>query len=534
LLAKEPAGLVLITRFSNEPDESHGAFVGDGSALTWVRGVPVVPALYARLEDLAPAGVETWDDLARVEGARLVWDTDLFNPGTSGNLVAHIPGANPDQAIILGAHIDSPNGPGAMDDGSGSAILLEVARVLDEAGVQPPADLYLAWFGSEELGLYGASHFVATHQELLDRTLAMLQIDCLSRPLDGVEAELKLVTWPYGRLGDPSMPWPEHLAVEAARRDVEAIAEAAYFVYSDNSTFGGFDVPHADLIYEPLVLPSQSVHYAGHLHDPYDTVELAAEVSDVLEEMARLSLAAALQPPGEIDGLRGTPQPRHRAVFVASHTEVPHMSPVSFTELGMALAAAGYDVDLVPYGQAVTAADLEGADLVVALPVIDYAPDNGAYDEAWTATEVDALEAYVAGGGLLLLTNSARRLKYGTTGLEANEDWAEANALAGRFGLAYDQGSLPEAEAAVEDTHPLLEGLYSLEMGPGNGLPLSLPDGALVLARAGGNAVLALLDYGGAGGQVLVLADVAMLTAGWSEPHNLPFWQNLARYAAER
>jgi hypothetical protein len=544
LLRKGPSGVVLITSFSNEPNQSHGAFVGDGSALTWVQDAPAVPALYARLEDLAPAGVEDWDDLAKIEAARLVWDADLFNPGTSGNLVAHIPGAEPGQAIILGAHIDSPNAPGAMDDGSGSAILLEVARVLDEAGVQPPADLYLAWFGSEELGLYGASHFVATHQELLDRTLAMLQIDCLTRPLDGIQAELKLVTWPYGRLGDPSMPWPEYLAGEAGRRDIEAVTEAAYYVYSDNSTFGGFDVPHADLIYEPLVDANQSVHYAGHLHDPYDTAELAREVGDVLEQMARISLAAALQTPGEIDALRGTPRPQRRAVFVASHTQVPHMSPVTHTELGMALAMAGYDVDLVPYGQAVTAADLQGADLVVALPVIDYALDEGALNEgglgegtdaeAWTAAEVDALEAYAAEGGLLLLTNSAHRLKYGNTGLDANEDWAEANALAERFGLAYGGDALAGDEARVEGTHPLLEGLYTLEMGTDNGLPLSLPDGALVLARVDSDAALALLDYGQAGGQVLALADLGMLTSGWTDPHNLPFWQNLARYAAER
>ena len=126
--------------------------------------------------------------------------------------------------MILGAHIDSPNAPGAMDDGSGSAILLEMARVLDAARVQPPVDLYLVWFGSEELGLYGAAHFVATHQELLDRTLAMLQIDGLTRPLDGIDADLRLVTWSYGRLGDPRLVWPEALAqVAAARRGDEAV-----------------------------------------------------------------------------------------------------------------------------------------------------------------------------------------------------------------------------------------------------------------------------------------------------------------------
>ncbi|NIO70602.1 MAG: hypothetical protein GTN71_16625, partial [Anaerolineae bacterium] len=52
LLAKEPAGLVLVTRFSNQPDQSHGSFVGDVSALAQVETGPAPPTLYVRLEDL--------------------------------------------------------------------------------------------------------------------------------------------------------------------------------------------------------------------------------------------------------------------------------------------------------------------------------------------------------------------------------------------------------------------------------------------------------------------------------------------------
>ena len=36
------------------------------------------------------------------------------------------------------------------------------------------------------------------------------------------------------------------------------------------------------------------------------------------------------------------------------------MTPTSFTDLGMALAMEGFDVDLIPYGQPVTRADLAG------------------------------------------------------------------------------------------------------------------------------------------------------------------------------
>jgi hypothetical protein len=537
LIRRRPAGLVLVTQFSNQVGESHATFIGDGSALTWVQETPVPPTLYVRIEDLATAGIEGWQDLSKIQSARLTWDADVFAPGTSGNLVARVPGVDPSQAIILGAHIDSPNAPGALDDGSGSVILLEVARVLDAARLQPPVDLYLVWFGSEELGLYGSYHFVSTHQELLDRTLAMLQIDCLSRPLDGLDAELRLVTWPYGRLGDASMPWPDYLAGAAGEHGVEAAAEAAYVVYSDNSGFGGFDVPHADLIYEPLATTDATIHYLGHLHDPYDTVELVREVGDVLEEMARVALVAAVDAAAESDSLRVTPPRQRRAVFVASHTEAVHMSPTTFTELGMAFALGGFDVDLVPYGQAVTPADLEGAEVVVALPVIDYpAPQAGAeaYDEAWTEDEIVALQDYAASGGLLILTNSAQRLKYGNAGLDTNEDWGDANALASAFGFTYRDGLRQQAEARVEGTHPLVAEVTSLELGGRTAVAFDLPAGAQVLARAGDQPAMALLDVGQAGGQVLILADVGMLTSGWGQPRNLTFWRNLAQYAAAR
>ena len=537
LLSKRPAGLVLVTEFSNQLGESHAAFIGDGSVLDWVQEEPVPPILYVRIEDLAAAGIDDWQGLTKIQSARLTWEADVFAPGTSGNLMARIPGVDTSRAIILGAHIDSPNAPGALDDGSGSAILLEVARVLDAARVQPPVDLHLVWFGSEELGLYGSYHFVATHQELLDRTLAMLQIDCLSRPLDGIDAELKLVSWPYGRLGNARMPWPNYLVGAAGELGVDAMAEAVYVVYSDNSGFGGFDVPHADLIYEPLSGANASIHYLGHLHDPYDTVELAREVADVLEEMARVALVAALDTADEAGPLRVTPPRQQRAVFVASHTEPVHMGPTTFTELGMALALEGFDVDLVPYGQAVSPDDLEGADLVVALPVVDY-PASGAgaeaYDEAWTDDEVTALQEYATGGGLLVLTNSARRLKYGNAGLDGNEDWTDANALASAFGLSYTDDRWQEAEARIEADHPLVDGLNRLEMGGRTAVAFDLPANGQVqiLARGGDQPAVALLDVGDTGGQVLILADVGMLTSGWGQPQNLGFWQNLARYAA--
>jgi hypothetical protein len=298
LSEKGPAGLVLVTSFSNEVGESHGSFVGDSSVLNGAAIQTVPPTLYVRLEDLAPAGIAGWDDLARVEAARLIWDADVFSPAPSGNLIAHIPGVDPSQATILGAHIDSANSPGALDDGSGCAILLEVARVLNGSHTAPPNDLYLVWFGSEELGLLGSAHFADTHQALLERARGMLQIDMLSYPLDGIDAFLVLLGSSRNQAGDDQRSWLDRLAREAGERGPTVMPVVTDAVSSDNGSFDRFGVPNADLVYmnEQEMEATGSFHYAAHIHDPYDTIDLARKVGDVLEEMARVALVAALDP----------------------------------------------------------------------------------------------------------------------------------------------------------------------------------------------------------------------------------------------
>lgn len=89
--------------------------------------------------------------------------------------------------IVLGAHLDSvPIGPGANDNASGTALLLELARVL--ASQPPDANLIFIAFGAEELGLLGSAHYVATlPAPARARLRAMLNFDMV-----GVGDELRV------------------------------------------------------------------------------------------------------------------------------------------------------------------------------------------------------------------------------------------------------------------------------------------------------------------------------------------------------
>jgi hypothetical protein len=531
LLQKRPAGVVLVTSFSNRNGDSHGGSAGDLNAYTWVDVEPQTPILNVRIEDLAPLGIDTWTDLDDIQSVRLTWDVDLYSPGQSAYLVARIPGADSSRAVILGAHIDSPNTPGALDNGSGSVALLEVARVLNRAWTTPPTDLYLVWFGGHEVGVYGSQNFANDHSELLDRTIAMLQMDCLGHPLDGLNNRIFIQSWAYSAFGDDRATLPDYLDAEAGQRGVSTFPWANRGLSSDNNSLSGYDVPNANMMYmDPY--DDTEIHYANHWHDPYDTVELAEAVSDAFEDMTRVMLIAALELGADDPDLRVTPYPDRRALFVASHTEGAHMSPASLTEFGMALAWEGFDVDTIPYGQLVTADDLADADLVVALPVHDYPSPDGdvsLYDEAWTAAEIDALDDYVRDGGLLVLTNTSRRLKYYNYAYDDNEDWSDQNDLGERFDVSYDEsGGFGTAEAFAIASHPLMLGVDTLEMADDNAVRFSAPFGE-ELARAEASSVVAVVDAGS--GEVVVLADVGLLGTVGDEADNIAFWRNLARYA---
>ena len=92
----------------------------------------------------------------------------------SKNIVARLPGSDPKlkaQNVVLSAHLDhigigEPiNGDklynGAMDNGSGSALLLDIAAHLAQSKTKPRRSLLFVWVTAEEKGLLGSRYFAA-------------------------------------------------------------------------------------------------------------------------------------------------------------------------------------------------------------------------------------------------------------------------------------------------------------------------------------------------------------------------------------
>lgn len=140
-----------------------------------------------------PASFE-FPDMLRVS---LHVDIDTTH-GTVRNILAWLPGQN-DEYVIIGAHYDhlgygnfsslAPSQigqihPGADDNGSGTAGVLELARLLAPQRGQLKRSILFMNFAGEELGLLGSAQWVKEPTRPLAKAVAMLNMDMIGRIKD--------------------------------------------------------------------------------------------------------------------------------------------------------------------------------------------------------------------------------------------------------------------------------------------------------------------------------------------------------------
>jgi Zn-dependent M28 family amino/carboxypeptidase len=83
----------------------------------------------------------------------------------SVNVIGEIPGgAKRDEVVMIGAHLDSwHGGTGATDNAAGSAVMMEVLRILKTLNLPMARTVRMGLWGGEEQGLFGSRAYVDTH-----------------------------------------------------------------------------------------------------------------------------------------------------------------------------------------------------------------------------------------------------------------------------------------------------------------------------------------------------------------------------------
>ena len=159
----------------------------------------------------------------RAEGDSVTVDVDCETPDAiSGNAMAEL-GPDTDEEILVSSHVDAHDiAEGAMDNGAGTATIVEVANAL--AGMADELDTRVRFvaYGAEEVGLVGSNHLAADTD--LESVRAVLNLDgvCQGRDLgfyahgfdalgdaiDDVADRLDHPTYVTPELGPHSDHWP--------------------------------------------------------------------------------------------------------------------------------------------------------------------------------------------------------------------------------------------------------------------------------------------------------------------------------------
>ena len=176
---------------------------------------------------------------------------------TLSNVIGVYPGKSRDAAILVTAHFDHVGGygdavyPGAMDNASGVAVLLQTARALTDGKIETPFDVVFCAFNGEDMGLKGSRAFC--EEELPYRAVNGVNLDTLGAK--GAEAL---------EVSDTNAAMSRQMAEALNRAGLSGnVVEVGN---SDHATLLANQIP-------VISLGEAVEHYEGIIHTPADTVE---------------------------------------------------------------------------------------------------------------------------------------------------------------------------------------------------------------------------------------------------------------------
>ena len=316
------AGIVLVDERPHRPARVPGGPAGSH------RASPLLVALPGALWDLPIFTIteEAANDLLRPSGRTIfelqeqidrtgrpasfeVPDTTVSmrkaleggEPIQARNVVGLLEGSDPelrDEFVVITAHydhvgvVDGRVHPGADDNATGTAAVLEIAEAYARGGLRPRRSLLFVLFDAEEHGLLGAFHYVAHPVVPISKTVADLNIDMIGRDEDSptwmpAAADNRNRVNVVGTLYSPDL----RRAIESGNSAIgleldyktDADDREAWFSRSDHFAFATKSVPQ--------VLFNTGEHGDYHTeHDTWDRVNFSK-----MARIVRLALATSAE-----------------------------------------------------------------------------------------------------------------------------------------------------------------------------------------------------------------------------------------------
>ncbi|MDQ3280659.1 MAG: M20/M25/M40 family metallo-hydrolase, partial [Acidobacteriota bacterium] len=223
---------------------------------------------YDEKQPKIPAAAVTTEDaeliqrlLAKGERVRMHM---LLTPKTlpdvqSSNVIAEIRGSErPEEIVLIGGHLDSWDlGTGAIDDGSGVAMVMETLRAMKQLGIVPKRTIRGVLFMNEENGLRGGRAYfaAAAKREEVQHHIAAIETDAGAAPPVGFTSTL------------------EGQALDRVKARANVLSRIAPIYFESSKHTGADTTPLTDAGVAGFGLVPDPRHYFDFHHTPADTLD---------------------------------------------------------------------------------------------------------------------------------------------------------------------------------------------------------------------------------------------------------------------
>ena len=145
-------------------------------ATTYAEDAPKIPAAAVTAEDAELLAALVPQGTVRM---KLILTPQTLPDAESFNVVGDVKGSvHPEQVVIVSGHLDSWDlGTGAIDDGAGVAVSMQVANLIKQFGLRPQRTIRVIAWMNEENGLRGGKTYAADHAAEMANHFAAMEID---------------------------------------------------------------------------------------------------------------------------------------------------------------------------------------------------------------------------------------------------------------------------------------------------------------------------------------------------------------------